>query len=312
MMLGLGEEFPYFQCRECGCLQLRERPADLSCYYPPAYYSINQQPLSTDGNPVRRVALLLRDRYALYNCGILGRFLYGHFPDEALRSLSGVPGLCTQTRILDVGCGTGALLYRLRQRGFRYLLGIDPWLQDDIQYTNGLVVRRQRLEEVEGRWDLVMFHHSFEHLADPEEALRLVAHLVPQGGTCLIRTPVIPCYAWQHYGVHWVQLDAPRHLFIFSRKGMELLAARTGWKLDKVVFDSTEFQFWGSEQYVHGIALLASNSYEVNPHASLFGKRQMASFRSMARELNAQEQGDSAALYLRRLAAIGSNKAQAS
>ncbi|MBC7187552.1 MAG: class I SAM-dependent methyltransferase [Calditrichaeota bacterium] len=312
MMLGLGEEFHYFQCQQCGCLQISDLPTDLSRYYPPVYYSISQQPLSAKGNPVRRLALVLRDRYALYSRGVVGRLLYDRFPNEALRSLSMVPGLCTQTKILDVGCGTGALLYRLRQRGFHHLLGVDPWLQNDICYPNGLIVRRQRLEEVEGTWDLVMFHHSFEHLSDPEEALNLVARLVPQGGTCLIRTPVIPCYAWQHYGVHWVQLDAPRHLLIYSRESLELLAERTGWRLEKVVFDSTEFQFWGSEQYVRGIPLLASNSYEVNPHGSVFDRRQMAAFRSMARKLNAQEQGDSAVFYLRRLAPASGNNAKVS
>lgn len=300
MMFGWGEEFRYAQCARCGCLQLANPPPDLARYYPTSYYSVGQEPVAIDGNSLRRIALTLRDRYALYDRGLLGRFLYARFPNEALRSLSGVPGLSVETRILDVGCGSGTLLYRLRERGFCHLLGIDPSLEHDIHYANDLLVRRQTLDEVEGRWDVVMFHHSFEHLADPLGALRHVARLVPPGGTCLLRMPVVPCCAWERYGVHWVQLDAPRHLFIYSQKGVQLLGEKTGWALAKVVFDSTEFQFWGSEQYEQGIPLMAPNSYAVNPRGSRFSKRDIACFRAKARRLNAQGQGDSAAFYLRR------------
>lgn len=299
-MFGLGETFSYFQCSRCECLQLESPPLDPARYYPQSYYSVTQEPVSAGGNLLRRLALGLRDRYALFDRGLTGRLLYRWFPTEGLRSLSGVKGLHADMRILDVGCGTGALLYRLRERGFKHLLGIDPWLPQDIHYPNGLTVRRQSLHEVEGTWDIVMFHHSFEHLADPEQALHQVGRLTRTGGTCLLRMPVVPCYAWEHYGVNWVQIDAPRHLFIFSPEGIRLVAERTGWKWERIAFDSSEFQFWGSEQYARGIALTAQNSYAVNPRASIFTSRQIRSFRALARRLNAAGRGDSAAFYLTR------------
>ncbi len=298
MMFGLGESFFYLQCRRCGCLQLENPPREPARYYPQSYYSVTQEPVSTEGNLLRRLALALRDRYALQGRGMVGRLLYRWFPIEGLRSLSRVVGLNRDSRILDVGCGTGALLYRLRERGFQHLLGVDPWLPGDIHYPNGLTVRRQTLAEVEGTWEVVMFHHSFEHLTDPEEALRQVSRLVTSGGTCLLRMPVVPCYAWERYGVHWVQIDAPRHQFIFSPQGIRILAKKTGWKVAGVAFDSSDFQFWGSEQYVRGIALTAPNSYALNPGASIFTGRQIRAFRAQARRLNAQGRGDSAAFYL--------------
>jgi hypothetical protein len=39
MQLGLREEFEYFECSKCGCLQIEEVPLDLSKYYPDNYYS---------------------------------------------------------------------------------------------------------------------------------------------------------------------------------------------------------------------------------------------------------------------------------
>ena len=41
MMFGLREEFTYFECAQCGCLQIAEFPADMSAYYPDDYYSFS-------------------------------------------------------------------------------------------------------------------------------------------------------------------------------------------------------------------------------------------------------------------------------
>ena len=38
-MFGLGGAFEYVECRDCGCLQLKTIPEDLSHFYPDAYYT---------------------------------------------------------------------------------------------------------------------------------------------------------------------------------------------------------------------------------------------------------------------------------
>ena len=43
-MHGLGDEFEYFVCGACGCLQIGETPEDMSRYYPDDYYSIRAEP----------------------------------------------------------------------------------------------------------------------------------------------------------------------------------------------------------------------------------------------------------------------------
>jgi len=40
-MLGLPDQFEYFECAHCGCLQIKKIPADLSKYYPEQYHSFN-------------------------------------------------------------------------------------------------------------------------------------------------------------------------------------------------------------------------------------------------------------------------------
>ena len=111
-------------------------------------------------------------------------------------------------------------------------------------------------------------------------------------------------YAWRTYGSNWFQLEAPRHVFVHSRKSIELLAERTGFAVEQVVFDSSDFMFWASEQCVHDIPLRSPRSFDVNPSASIFTSSQIAEFKIKAAELNAKEDGDAAAFYLRKISDV--------
>lgn len=298
LMLGYRDRFLYFQCSNCGCLQINEIPMNMSKYYPKEYYSYNQSPLEQFDNPVKKIVKNVRNRYAIFDKGPIGRFLYGKYPNEPLRSLSGVIGLTKDARILDVGCGSGALLYTLKESGFENLLGIDPFIEENIEYDNRLSILKKNIHELAGEWDLIMFHHTFEHLSDPLEVLQSVSRLLSPKGSCLIRTPTVSSYAWEHYGVDWVQLDAPRHFFIHSIESIKIAAKNANLQLEKTIFDSTDFQFWGSEQYRQDIPLTSKRSYLIDQRNAIFPESIIASFKCKARELNLKGQGDSAAFYL--------------
>src|SRR5256885_2327700 len=79
--------------------------------------------------------------------------------------------------------------------------------------------------ELDGSWNMVMFNHSFEHLPEPVQVLRRVARLLSPDGVCVIRIPVAGSYAWRRYREDWVQLDAPRHLFLHTTASLGKAAA---------------------------------------------------------------------------------------
>jgi hypothetical protein len=81
---------------------------------------------------------------------------------------------------------------------------------------------------------------------------------------------------------------------------MEILARGTGFELSRVVYDSTGFQFWGSEQYRMGIPLRDGAVPQKGPPRGLFSKEDLRQFERRARELNAANRGDQAVFYLRR------------
>lgn len=301
-MFGRSESYQYTECAACHCLQIIDPPSEQSNLYPPEYYSLRGDP-KWPRNPCKRFLRMARDRYAVNGRGFIGAVVYKRYPSEALRALRRT-GIGIQSRVLDVGCGSGGLLLSLAHLGFRHLDGCDPNLTGDKSLVGGAVrIRKCELkalcDEAE-RYDLIMMHHSFEHVACPLDTLRQCAHLLVAGGTCLIRTPVAGTFAWREYGVHWFQLDAPRHLFVHSVGSMTILAEKAGFTVESVVFDSSEAQFIFSEQNRKGIAITSKDSWRNNPSASIFSKSQVRRYRKRATELNAQGQGDQAAFYLRK------------
>jgi 2-polyprenyl-3-methyl-5-hydroxy-6-metoxy-1,4-benzoquinol methylase len=299
MMLGMGDEFIYFQCAQCHCLQIAEFPSDIDRFYPAEYYSLTVLPYAAEKNPVRIWTKRWRDSYAVFNKGFLGKWLYNQYPSDIFRSLSFVP-ISKKWQILDVGSGSGRLLYSLKEIGFQNLLGIDPYLEKDIVYKNGIKVLKKSLFELEGTWDFIMFHHVFEHLSNPLDTLVQVAKLLKPAGLCMIRVPTVPCYAWEKYGIHWVQLDAPRHFFIHSPESIKILAQKTNLKIGKIIYDANIMQFWGSEQYLKGIQLFGNNSFGVNPKKSIFSESQINSFQEQTLQLNQAGRGDQVAVILRK------------
>lgn len=300
MMYGLREEFLYFQCVQCGCLQMMEFPEDMAKFYPEGYLSFASDPARLYRTPVERWARRMRDSYAALGRGFPGRWIDRLYPAPGdLKTLARVP-LTRRSRILDVGCGSGTLLYLLHEAGFRNLLGVDPHIDRDRTYGNGLRILRREIHDAEGAWDLVMFHHSFEHMSDPGRVLQSVSKLLAPDGYCLIRIPVVSSFAWENYGVHWVQLDAPRHLFLHSLDSLRTLALKEHFHLEDMVFDSDAFQFWGSEQYRKGIPLRSERSYSVDPAQSMFTREQMEAFQERAGQLNREARGDQAVFYLKK------------
>jgi SAM-dependent methyltransferase len=297
LMLGLRDQHQYFQCNHCGCLQITQVPANLPDYYPAENYYSYDAPAT--GGGLKQQLIKLRDRYAVTGKSLPGQILHTLMPNDKLTTLRPLK-LTRQSRILDVGCGAGILLNSLRNIGFHNTLGIDPFNQQDIQYSNGLKIEKRDIFSEEGQWDVIMFHHSFEHLPEQQHTLKKAFDQLTAGGTALLRVPTVSSYAWQHYGVNWSQLDAPRHLFLHSVNSIKSLAAQSGFTVENIVYDSNAFQFWGSEQYEQDIPLRSENSWAENPEKSPFTAKDIKTFEKRSRELNALNQGDQAAFYLRK------------
>ncbi|HSQ60509.1 MAG TPA: class I SAM-dependent methyltransferase [Acidobacteriota bacterium] len=196
MMFGFRDAFAYLECAACGCLQIEEIPSDIGKYYPERYYSFQ----SSDEAPLKQLLKRLRARHAIGRWNPVGWLLSMMFGPPPYARWVRVSGTGIHDPVLDVGCGSGALLRAMRQAGFDDLTGVDPYLSADHAPPGGVRILRQTLSETEGRYRLVLFNHSFEHLEDPEGALRESHRLLLPDGVLLLRVPVAGCAAWRRYG----------------------------------------------------------------------------------------------------------------
>jgi SAM-dependent methyltransferase len=298
MMQGLRTPFRYGECAGCGGLQLLDPPADPAPYYAGGYYSFGADLDAEFADAERRARTSAAVR-TLLTAPEAEAAQVEHAdmrrPLWSLRPLAPAH----EARILDVGCGAGRLLYLLQLGGWTDLTGVDAHLPEGRSHGEGLKLRRGTLADAEGPWDLIMYHHAFEHLADPVGELRTAAARLAPGGSVLIRTPLADSEAWRRYGPDWVQLDAPRHLFIPTLRSLELAAVQAGLRVTGVAHDSYELQFWGSEQYRLDIPLQDARSYRWGQGAPLFTPEQIAGWRAESEQLNREGRGDQAAIYLR-------------
>ena len=166
MMFGTREEFEYFKCSNCGCLQIKQIPSNLEKYYPSDYLIFTEPGESV----LRKFMRFKREIYLLGGKGMIGKILTRIFgiPNGYLW-LNGL-NLKSDNSILEVGCGNGDLLVKMHKAGFKNLVGVDPFIKKEIIYSENFKILKRSLQELNNlSFDLIMFHHSFEHLDNPHE-----------------------------------------------------------------------------------------------------------------------------------------------
>lgn len=298
MMFGTREEFEYFKCANCGCLQIKNFPEDIQKYYPPDYLSF---PIQTRSR-IKEHLFNKREQYLFRRNSLLGKLMALIFgiPENDLW-LSELK-LKIDDNILEVGCGKGDLLIKFKDAGYKNLIGVDPFIEKDIDYGPNLKIFKKNIFQLDNsQFDLIMFHHSFEHLNNPHETFNKLTELVKQTGTVLIRVPLIDSYSWEYYKTDWVQLDPPRHFFLYSVKSLNYLANQYGFDVTKIVYDSTAFQFIGSEQNKSDIPLMSPSSYFQGSVNSIFSQEKIRAYQKKAAELNKMNMGDTACFFLKKI-----------
>lgn len=137
--------------------------------------------------------------------------------------------------LLDVGCGDGSFLDRMRKAGWEVDgCDFDPQGIAHAKMAYGLKLRVGTLEAQEFRdnqFEAVTVSHVIEHVTDPGALLREVCRTLKPGGRAVITTPNSASHGHETFRAAWFGLDPPRHLHLFNVENLACLAERSGMRI---------------------------------------------------------------------------------
>lgn len=145
-----------------------------------------------------------------------------------------IPDLPADSRVLDLGCGTGAFLQAMRPRGW-LMQGLEPSPQAaTAARVRGLDVHVGTLESArypDARFQAVFAHHVLEHVVDPVATAREVHRILLPRGYFLVVVPNVESLWFRVFGADWFPLEIPRHIHHFSPATLRLVAERSGFEV---------------------------------------------------------------------------------
>lgn len=221
------------QCskRECGTYWLDPMPIkeDIHSAYSTYYTHVNGE---SDQNWIgKRKSAVLRVIRRIEKLWLSALFLASEREELEAMFLAGQP----TGRVLEVGCGSGALLRRLQDLGWQAEgQDIDPNAGNFA--GDNVVVRLGELNALalpSESYDAVIMNHVIEHVHSPSELLRECYRLAKPNGILVITTPNINSYGHRTFRNSWAGLDAPRHLQIFSANSLINIVSSAGWENHK-------------------------------------------------------------------------------
>jgi SAM-dependent methyltransferase len=249
-------EFRLVECDRCSLRYISPRPiaSTIHAWYPDSYDAYR----TTQRSRLDGVKEFFDDLWNSY----LSRFLSESYPiyffGERASDFA-VPGRAP--RILDVGCGSGYKLGYLRRRADWDTYGVDFNAQavdnaraagSEVHLTTG-----DRLPFPDDYFDAVMSWHSLEHHYSPKATMNEVMRVLRPGGYGIFAVPSGDSLGLRLFRSYWGPLEAPRHLYHFSKRTMTQLLHDVGLRVEKVFHDSSFYGLFLDEEIFDSLEYLA-------------------------------------------------------
>ncbi len=230
-----GKRFQYYKCTNCGSLFHAEKITNnfYKAYYPEQYYDDEPSGLSK---------------------------VLTQFSNYKKRKLVESSSKDRQLSILDVGCGNGLFLKSLPNRYKKHGVEIDRKAASVAQASGAeIFVGDFTNMQISKKFDVIVSWHVIEHIVNPNAFMKKVSELLKPEGTFLCSTPNAHCLG-MHFGkTDWFHLDAPRHITLFNKRSLKLIAENNGLVCERIISNYWEFPldtFWSLKSTLLSIPMI--------------------------------------------------------
>lgn len=249
-LFGVPGQFDIKSCKTCELLWMDPRPSlrDIhKCY---ENYYTHEEPAKDQTDVRHRFLAPLRDN--LRNIILCGAYGYKHLHRRHRfcwlgTALATIPILrtratfdlrerflpynsCNTRLIVDLGCGRGDYLKRMKDLGWN-VLGIEPDpVSAQLAKKNGIDIFNGPLDKTglaDESADQITMQHVIEHLPNPIAYISECHRILKKGGRLVIYTPNLDSLGHRMFRESWLHLDPPRHLHLFSPKSLQAVLEKS-------------------------------------------------------------------------------------
>ena len=267
-VFGIPGKFKIVQCKECGLIFINPQPEPetLKEFYPKDYYISNP-------SHYREYSWLRRKVLETYwgyqgpsnsreDLHLFKKMILLPFRIRYRHAIPFVEG----GRLLDIGCGNGTELYKLKGMGWE-AYGVEMDIEaSERARSKGLSVFTGDLFEAnypDHCFHVVRMSFVLEHLPNPKEVLLEIKRILMPKGRIYISVQNARSLNYWLFRKWWFSLDVPRHLFSFTPKTIQKLLSILDLKINTLWFDSAQrnflvsLQYWINDRYGRGAVFQA-------------------------------------------------------
>lgn len=209
--------FRFVHCQRCSLAYQnpRLRLLHIGAYYDDEYIAHRKK---TDWGWLTPLYKRAMDRHDLEKLALVSRYV----------------DLKPSSQVLDVGCGAGTFLAKVRETAGSATAAVDfkdlsssPWLEGS-DFHHGLFYEQQFGER---RFDLITMWHYLEHDYDPARTLACARELLSKNGCLVIEVPRLDSLSWKLYRERWPGLQAPQHTLLFTKETLRRMVGNAGLEI---------------------------------------------------------------------------------
>lgn len=238
--------YRYCRCSDCGCLFREQKEVD----YPALYDERYGEPVfdKEKGNfsaNLKQGIKRIRDSYSYMNKHkIIGRAVR-HFRNPKYTDIELYrERLERGESFLDVGCRYGDMINEMREAGAD-AHGIEPYIEKDIYYLNGTVVRKMFISEINRKFDIIFYNNVFEHLDNPADDMKMAASKLTNDGMIGLVFPAQGGLT-EHFNENAFVIQAPQHTFLHTEASIKKVLEDAGLIADRIIRKTIEKWYYKS------------------------------------------------------------------